>query len=80
VWYRVDLLFFHRTLRCLVVIDLKLAKLTHADVGQMHLCLNYAREHWVRSDENPPVGLILCAGRREAVARYALEVAAAPRW
>ena len=73
VWYRVDLLFFHRTLRCLVVIDLKLGKLSHADVGQMHLYLNYAREHWARPGENPPVGLILCADRREAVARYALE-------
>ncbi len=73
VWYRVDLLFFHRRLRCLVVIDLKLDKLTHADVGQMHLYLNYAREHWTRAGENPPVGLILCAGKREAVARYALE-------
>ena len=73
VWYRVDLLFFHRALRCLVVIDLKLGSLTHADVGQMHLYLNYAREHWARPGENPPVGLILCAGKREAVARYALE-------
>ena len=73
VWYRVDLIFFHRRLHCLVVIDLKLDKLTHADVGQMHLYLNYAREHWTRADENPPVGLILCAGKREAVARYALE-------
>jgi len=67
------LLFFHRTLRCLVVIDLKLGKLSHADVGQMHLYLNYAREHWARPGENPPVGLILCADRREAVAGYALE-------
>lgn len=73
VWYRVDLLFFHWTLRCLVVIDLKLGKLTHADVGQMHLYLNYAREHWARPGENPPVGLMLCADKREAVARYALE-------
>jgi hypothetical protein len=56
-----------------VVIDLKLGKLTHTDVGQMHLYLNYAREHWTRPGENPPVGLILCAGKREAVARYALE-------
>src|SRR5690242_20466971 len=39
----------------------------------MHLYLNYAREHWARPGENPPVGLILCADRREAVARYALE-------
>ena len=56
-----------------MVIDLKLGKLSHADVGQMHLYLNYAREHWSRPGENPPVGLILCADRREAVARYALE-------
>ena len=72
-WYRVDLLFFHRRLRCLVVIDLKIGKFTHADAGQMHLYLNYAREHWVRRDENPPVGLILCAQKDEAVARYALD-------
>lgn len=45
-WYRVDLLFFHRRLRCLVVVDLKLGRFTHADAGQMHLYLNYAAEHW----------------------------------
>ena len=72
-WYRVDLLFFHRRLRCLVVIDLKLGKFTHADAGQMHLYLNYAREHWALPDENPPVGLILCAQRDAALAHYALE-------
>ena len=44
-WYRIDLLFFHRRLRCLVVIDLKIGKFTHADSGQMHLYLNYAREN-----------------------------------
>ena len=43
-WYRVDLLFFHRRLNCLVVIDLKVGRFTHADAGQMHLYLNYARE------------------------------------
>jgi len=72
-WYRVDLLFFHRRLRCLVVIDLKIGSFTHADAGQMHLYLNYARAHWVHEDENPAVGLILCAQKHEAVARYALE-------
>jgi len=72
-WYRVDLLFFHRRLRCLVIIDLKLGKFTHADAGQMHLYLNYAREHWTHPGENPPVGLILCAQKDHAVARYALE-------
>jgi len=72
-WYRVDLLFFHRRLKCLVVIDLKNGKFTHADAGQMHLYLNYAREHWMCAGENPPVGLILCTQRDAAVARYALE-------
>ena len=72
-WYRVDLLFYHRGLRCLVVIDLKIGAFSHADAGQMHLYLNYAREHWVREGENPPVGLILCSEKDEALARYALD-------
>ncbi len=72
-WFRVDLVFFHRRLRCLVVIDLKLGKFTPADAGQMHFYLNYARENWTNTDENPPVGLILCAGKNVAVAHYALD-------
>ena len=72
-WYRVDLLFFHRRLKALIVIDLKIGKFTHADAGQMHLYLNYASEHWRREGENPPVGLILCAQKDAAVAHYALE-------
>ena len=71
-WYRVDLLFYNRRLRCLVVIDLKLGRFTHADAGQMNLYLNYAREHWTLDGENPPVGLILCAHRDADVAHYAL--------
>ena len=72
-WYRVDLLFYHRGLRCLVVIDLKIGNFTHADAGQMHFYLNYERKHWVREGENPPVGLILCSEKDEALAQYALE-------
>ena len=72
-WYRVDLLFYHRGLRCLVVIDLKIGAFTHADAGQMHLYLNYARQHWAREGENPPVGLILCSEKDETLAQYALE-------
>lgn len=71
-WYRVDLVFFHRRLRCLVLIDLKLGRFTHADAGQMHTYLSYATENWTRPGENPPVGLILCAQKDEALARYAL--------
>jgi YhcG PDDEXK nuclease domain len=72
-WYRIDLLFFHRKLRCLVVIDLKLGKFNHADAGQMHVYLNYAKQHWTNPDENPPVGLILCADKDQALAQYALD-------
>ena len=72
-WYRVDLVFYQRRLRCLILIDLKIGRFTHADAGQMHLYLNYAREHWLHPDENPPVGLILCAQKDVAVAHYALE-------
>jgi predicted nuclease of restriction endonuclease-like (RecB) superfamily len=72
-WYRIDLLLYHRRLRCLVIIDLKTGKLTPADAGQMHMYCNYARRHWTQPDENPPVGLILCTRREDAVARYALE-------
>jgi predicted nuclease of restriction endonuclease-like (RecB) superfamily len=71
-WYRVDLVFFHRRLRALIIVDLKLGKFTHADAGQMNLYLNYAREHWTHPHESPPVGLILCSERDAAVAHYAL--------
>jgi hypothetical protein len=65
-------MFFHRRLRCLVIIDLKIGKFTHSDAGQMNLYLNYAREHWTLADENPPIGLILSSEKNEAVAHYAL--------
>jgi predicted nuclease of restriction endonuclease-like (RecB) superfamily len=71
-WFRIDLLFFHRRLRCLVVVDLKLGEFDHADAGQMHLYLNYAKEHWMVPGENPPVGLILCSAKDEAIVRYSL--------
>jgi predicted nuclease of restriction endonuclease-like (RecB) superfamily len=72
-WFRVDLLFFHRQLKCLVVIDLKIGKFSYTDAGQMHLYLNYAREHWMKPGENPPIGLILCASKGAAEAHYALD-------
>ena len=72
-WFRVDLLFFHRLLKCLIVIDLKIGKFSYADAGQMHMYLNYAREHWMKPGENPPIGLILCADKGAAEARYALD-------
>jgi len=72
-WFRVDLVFFHRRLRCLLIIDLKIGGLVHADIGQMHLYCNFAREHWMQPGENPPVGLILCTEKDDSLAHYAME-------
>ena len=71
-WYRMDLLLYHRRLKSLVVIDLKLGKFTHADAGQMNLYLNYAREHLMEPGENEPVGMILCSAKDNAVVHYAM--------
>ena len=70
-WYRMDLLLYHRKLRCLVVVDLKRGDFTHADAGQMNLYLNYARENLTLPGESDPVGIILCGGKNEALVRYA---------
>jgi len=59
-WYRIDLLLYHRGLRCLVIIDLKTGAFTYADAGQMNLYLNYAKRHLMLPDEADPVGIILC--------------------
>jgi predicted nuclease of restriction endonuclease-like (RecB) superfamily len=71
-WYRMDLLLFHRRLRCLVVIDLKIGKFSHADAGQMNLYLNYTKEHLTEAGENEPIGLILCSEKNDAVVHYAM--------
>ncbi|VEB53479.1 protein yhcG [Salmonella enterica subsp. enterica] len=52
-WFRVDLLFFHRRLRCLLLVDLKVGKFGYADAGQMNMYLNYAKEHWTMPGEKP---------------------------
>src|ERR1039458_10301845 len=72
-WFRIDLVFIHRRLRCLLIVDLKVGKFSYADAGQMHLYLNYACEHWMKPGENPPDGLILCAEKGAAEAHCALD-------
>jgi len=61
--YYLDLLFYHRGLRCLVAIDLKLGRLQPEDFGQMELYLRWLAKHDQRPGENSPLGLILCAGK-----------------
>lgn len=69
--YRIDLVFYHRILKCHVLIDLKIGEFSHADAGQMNVYLNYYKENEMHKDDNHPVGIILCAGKEEALAKYA---------
>ena len=71
VHHHLDLLFFHRGLRCLVAIDLKIGDFDPRDAGQMHFYLNWIAEHLTRPGESPPVGLLLCAGKDEEKVHYA---------
>jgi hypothetical protein len=64
-WYHLDLLFYHRRLRRLVAIDLKLGRFQAADKGQMELYLRWLEENEIHADEEPPLGLILCAGKSD---------------
>ncbi|TVR36920.1 MAG: DUF1016 family protein [Cryomorphaceae bacterium] len=68
--YRIDLVFYHRILKCHVLIDLKIGGFDHADAGQMNMYLNYyTKNEWTGGD-NPPVGIILCADKNDALVEY----------
>jgi len=70
--YRLDLLLYHRVLKCLVAIDLKIGEFTHGDAGQMNLYVNYLKDKEKLPDENNPIGLILCTDKKKTVVEYAL--------
>jgi len=70
--YYIDLVFYHRTLKCFVLVDLKLGELTHSDTGQMNFYLNYYKQNEKRGEENEPIGLILCASKNKEFAKYVL--------
>ncbi len=70
--FYVDLVFYHTRLKCYVLLDLKVGKLTQQDLGQMQLYVNYYDRELRAPDDNPTVGLILCTDRNEAMVRYTL--------
>ena len=70
--YYIDLVFYNYILKCFVVIDLKVGKLTHQDIGQMDFYVRYFEEEVRQSEDNPTIGLILCAEKKEAMAKYTL--------
>jgi predicted nuclease of restriction endonuclease-like (RecB) superfamily len=68
---RIDLVFYHRVLRCHVLIDLKIREFTHADAGQMNYYLNYFKDNIMKAGDNPPVGLVLCTYKDKTKVAYA---------
>ena len=70
--YFIDLVFYNFHLKCFLLIDLKMHKLTHQDVGQMDMYVRMYEKHKRRPDDNPTIGLILCSERNNTVAKYSV--------
>ncbi|HEX9048580.1 MAG TPA: PDDEXK nuclease domain-containing protein [Verrucomicrobiae bacterium] len=70
--FYIDLVFYHTILKCFILLDLKVGKLTHQDLGQLELYVNYYDRERVSPGDNPSLGLILCTDKNDAVVRYTL--------
>ena len=70
--FYIDLVFYHTILKCFVLIDLKVGKLTHEDLGQLQLYVNYYDEKRLSEGDQPTLGLILCTDKNDAVVKYTL--------
>jgi predicted nuclease of restriction endonuclease-like (RecB) superfamily len=68
--YRIDLVFYHKTLKCNILIDLKLREYHYSDAGQMNLYLNYYKENEMIEGDNPPIGIILCSDKKDTLVKY----------
>jgi predicted nuclease of restriction endonuclease-like (RecB) superfamily len=68
----IDLVFYNRLTRSFVLLDIKVGTLTHQDLGQMQMYVNYYQRELTAPDENPPIGIVLCTDKSEAVVRYTL--------
>lgn len=70
--FKVDLVFYNRLLRCFVVIDLKMGKITHKDLGQMQMYVNHYDRNVKLPEENPSIGILLCKQKNDAVVELTL--------
>ncbi len=70
-YYFIDLVFYHRVLKCHVLVDLKVEEFKHTNVGQLNTYLNYYKDVIVQPDDNPPVGILLVTDKNNALAQYA---------
>ncbi len=71
-FYYIDLVFYNYILKCFVLVDLKVGDLTHQDLGQMQMYVNYYTREMRNEGDNPPKGIVLCADKSESVVKYTL--------
>ncbi len=71
-YYYPDLIFYNRLAKCFVIIDLKIGKLTHQDIGQMQMYVNYYKKTQMMKGESEPIGILLCADKDDAVVEMTL--------
>lgn len=69
-YYKVDLVFYHRILKCHCLVELKAHRLDYADVAQLNMYMEYYRKHYMTPDDNPPVGLLLCTEYGQEMVEY----------
>jgi len=72
-YYKADLIFYHRILKCHVIIDLKIDRFRHEYASQLNLYMNYYKHEVMQEDDNPPIGLLLCTDYGETTVQYAIE-------
>jgi len=70
--FYIDLVFYNYVLKCFVLLDLKIGKLAHQDLGQMQMYVNYYTKELINENDNPPIGIVLCADKSDAVVKYTL--------
>jgi predicted nuclease of restriction endonuclease-like (RecB) superfamily len=70
--FYIDLVFYNYILKCFVLIDLKIGDLTHQDLGQMQMYVHYYERELMNEGDNPPIGIVLCADKSDAVVKYTL--------
>ena len=70
--FYIDLVFYNYILKCFVLIDLKMDQLTHQDIGQMQMYVNYYTRELMNEGDNPPIGIVLCADKSDAIVKYTL--------
>lgn len=71
-YFKIDMVFYHRILKCHVLVELKTEAFTHENIGQLNVYLQYYKDKIMQKDDNPPIGILLCTESKSQMVKYAL--------